>query len=219
MLLSVAAVATAWSSYQAARWNGEQAKTASRANARPRRGGARAGPGRGADRGRRGDVHPVGGRQRARRRGAARTSTRSGSATSSSRRSRRGWPPIRSSPPDAPPTPFAMDEYKLEAADEAEELDARGGGARRPGAPQHPAVDELHARRGAVRGVAVLRRHQHEARGARLADRAARDGHAGVPGDGGVDRDVPRSASRSTARREPTSARSAGRRRGGCRSR
>jgi len=33
VLLAVAAVATAWSSYQAARWNGEQAKTASRTNA------------------------------------------------------------------------------------------------------------------------------------------------------------------------------------------
>ena len=32
VLLSLAAVATAWSSYQAARWNGEQAKTASRVN-------------------------------------------------------------------------------------------------------------------------------------------------------------------------------------------
>jgi hypothetical protein len=33
LLLAVAAVATAWSSYQANRWNGEQAKTASRVNA------------------------------------------------------------------------------------------------------------------------------------------------------------------------------------------
>jgi hypothetical protein len=32
VLLAVAAVATAWSSYQATRWNGEQAKTASRVN-------------------------------------------------------------------------------------------------------------------------------------------------------------------------------------------
>ena len=31
-LLACAAVATAWSSYQATRWNGEQAKTASRVN-------------------------------------------------------------------------------------------------------------------------------------------------------------------------------------------
>jgi hypothetical protein len=33
LLLSVAAIATAWSSYQATRWNGEQAKAASRTNA------------------------------------------------------------------------------------------------------------------------------------------------------------------------------------------
>src|SRR6187549_3975777 len=33
VLLSLAVVGTAWSSYQAARWNGEQAKTATRANA------------------------------------------------------------------------------------------------------------------------------------------------------------------------------------------
>jgi hypothetical protein len=32
VLLALAAVATAWSSYQAVRWNGEQAKTASRVN-------------------------------------------------------------------------------------------------------------------------------------------------------------------------------------------
>ena len=33
LLLAIAAVATAWSSYQATRWNGEQAKAASRTNA------------------------------------------------------------------------------------------------------------------------------------------------------------------------------------------
>ena len=33
MLLAIAAVATAWSSYQATRWNGEQAKAASKTNA------------------------------------------------------------------------------------------------------------------------------------------------------------------------------------------
>ena len=33
ILLALAAVATAWSSYQASRWNGEQAKAASRTNA------------------------------------------------------------------------------------------------------------------------------------------------------------------------------------------
>jgi hypothetical protein len=33
VMLALAAVATAWSSYQATRWNGEQTKTASRVNA------------------------------------------------------------------------------------------------------------------------------------------------------------------------------------------
>jgi len=33
VLLSCAAVATAWSSYQATRWNGEQVKASSRTNA------------------------------------------------------------------------------------------------------------------------------------------------------------------------------------------
>src|SRR5262245_20959118 len=33
VLLAVAAVATAWASYQATRWNGEQSKAASRTNA------------------------------------------------------------------------------------------------------------------------------------------------------------------------------------------
>jgi len=33
VLLSLAAVATAWSGYQATRWNGEQAKASSRTNA------------------------------------------------------------------------------------------------------------------------------------------------------------------------------------------
>jgi hypothetical protein len=33
VLLALAAVATAWSSYQASRWNGEQANAFSRANA------------------------------------------------------------------------------------------------------------------------------------------------------------------------------------------
>jgi hypothetical protein len=33
LLLSLAAIATAWSSYQATRWNGDQAKAATRTNA------------------------------------------------------------------------------------------------------------------------------------------------------------------------------------------
>jgi hypothetical protein len=123
VLLSVAAVATAWSSYQAARWNGEQAKTASRNN------GVRV--------------------EAARAQGLAEAQTEVDvstfiqwvDATVSDNielqdfyedRFREEFKPafqawIDTDPlvaTDAPPTPFAMDEYKLDAAEEAEALDA-----------------------------------------------------------------------------------------------
>ena len=41
------------------------------------------------------------------------------------RRSTPGRPPIRSTNPDAPPTPFAMHEYQLASQQQADELDAR----------------------------------------------------------------------------------------------
>ena len=67
LLLAVAAVATAWSSYQANRWNGEQAKAASRTNAIRFEATREAAQGGYRDRGRRGHVHPVGGRAGERR--------------------------------------------------------------------------------------------------------------------------------------------------------
>ena len=63
VLLALAAVATAWSSYQANRWNGEQAKAAARVNAL-RIEAARPGTRRGPDPGRYRDVLPVGERHR-----------------------------------------------------------------------------------------------------------------------------------------------------------
>ena len=62
VLLVVAALGTSWSSYQATRWNGEQAKAASRTNAIriERRAGPR--PVAGPDPGRRRHVHRLGGR-------------------------------------------------------------------------------------------------------------------------------------------------------------
>ena len=123
VLLSVAAVATAWSSYQATRWNGEQAKAASRANA----------------------VRV----QAARASGLANSQTQVDVATfiqwvdaratgeadlesfyverfrDEFRPAFDAWlatDPLTNA--DAPPTPFAMDEYQLEAAAEAERLDA-----------------------------------------------------------------------------------------------
>jgi hypothetical protein len=123
LLLALAAVATAWSSYQATRWNGEQAKTSSRVNK------ARIDAARAAD--------------------LATSQTQVDIATliqwvdSYAREDEElarfyrtrfraefkpafaAWiaaRPLRS--PDAPPTPFAMRQYRLAAAAEAERLDA-----------------------------------------------------------------------------------------------
>ncbi len=124
VLLSVAAVATAWSSYQAARWNGEQAKTASRVNA------TRV--------------------EAARAQGLAEAQTEVDVATFIQwvdatahddlelkdfyeERFRDEFKPafeawLATDPlvtAGAPPTPFAMPEYELEADEQAKELDAQ----------------------------------------------------------------------------------------------
>lgn len=124
VLLALAAVATAWSSYQAARWNGEQAKTASASN-RTRIEAARAS-------------------------GLANSQTEVDVATFSQwvdayarkesfladfyfKRFRNEFKPavnawLATRPlrnPAAPLTPFAMPEYRLAAAAEAERLDRK----------------------------------------------------------------------------------------------
>lgn len=124
VLLALAAVATAWSSYQAARWNGEQAKAASAANK------ARI--------------------EAARASGLANTQTEVDVATFTQwvdayarresvladfyfKRFRQEFKPavnawLAARPlrnPDAPLTPFAMPEYRLAATAEAERLDGR----------------------------------------------------------------------------------------------
>jgi hypothetical protein len=123
VLLSVAAVATAWSSYQATRWNGEQARAASRTNA----------------------IRI----EAARAQGLAEAQTQVDVATFTSwvdayardetmladfyfKRFREEFKPavdawIAERPlrnPDAPLTPFAMPQYRLEATAEADRLDA-----------------------------------------------------------------------------------------------
>jgi hypothetical protein len=123
VLLALAAVATTWSSYQATRWNGEQAKAASRTNA-IRIDAARA-------------------------QGLAQAQTQVDVATFTQwvdayargetrlrdfyrERFREEFKPavdawLATRPlrnPDAPLTPFAMPQYKLAAAAEAERLDA-----------------------------------------------------------------------------------------------
>jgi hypothetical protein len=124
VLLSVAAVATAWSSYQATRWNGEQALAASRTNA----------------------IRV----QAARAQAEGESLTQVDVATfiqwvdADARddeelsafyelRFRDEFQPafdawLATDPledPDAPPTPFAMDEYRVAATEEAAELDRR----------------------------------------------------------------------------------------------
>jgi hypothetical protein len=123
VLLALAAVATAWSSYQATRWNGEQTKASSRTNALRF--------------------------QASRAAGLAESQTEVDVATfiqwvdatanedrelqefyldrfrPEFRRAFDAWEatdPLAN--PDAPPTPFAMDAYQLEARTEAERLDA-----------------------------------------------------------------------------------------------
>jgi hypothetical protein len=123
ILLAIAAVATAWSSYQANRWNGEQAKAASQTN------GIRI--------------------QAARAAGMANTQSQVDVATfiawadadlrgeddlaefyenryrEEFRTAFDAWmatDPLTN--PDAPPTPFAMPEYQVESRQEAERLDA-----------------------------------------------------------------------------------------------
>ena len=123
VLLVVAALATSWSSYQATRWNGEQAAAAGKTNA----------------------VRILA----ARADGLARSQTQVDVATfiAWADADQRGeteiaefyvsrfrpefhtayeaWLATRPlSNADAPPTPFAMDEYQVSAKDEAERLDA-----------------------------------------------------------------------------------------------
>jgi hypothetical protein len=125
VLLSVAAVATAWSSYQTTKWNGEQAKAASRANAVRFEATQSASL---ADSQTEVDV-------------ATFTQWIDANATGEDelaafylerfrdefRRAFDAWwamDPL--SNPTAPPTPFVMDEYRVEARTEAERLDAEG---------------------------------------------------------------------------------------------
>jgi hypothetical protein len=125
VLLSLAAVATAWSSYQATRWNGEQVKASSRSNALRIQASSAAGL---AESQTQVDVA---------------TFIQWVDATANGEdelaefyvdRFRPEFQPafeawLDTNPltnSDAPPTPFAMDEYQLEAATDAERLEAEG---------------------------------------------------------------------------------------------
>jgi hypothetical protein len=124
ILLALAAVATAWSSYQAARWNGEQAKTSSAVN-RARIEAARASDLANAQ----SEVDVATFSQWV----DAYARKESFLADFYFKRFRKEFKPavnawLATRPlrnPAAPLTPFAMPEYRLAATAEAERLDAR----------------------------------------------------------------------------------------------
>jgi len=124
VLLVVAAVATSWSSYQATRWNGEQAAAAGRTNAiriEASRADSLAEAQTEIDVATFiawAEADVTGDRELAtfvmdRFRDEFRPAFDAWTATA----------PLTN--PDAPPTPFAMDEYRLESQQQAAELDAR----------------------------------------------------------------------------------------------
>jgi hypothetical protein len=123
VLLSLAAVAIAWSGYQATRWNGEQAKAASRTNA-IRIDAARASSLASAQT----QVDVATFVQWIDARATGDTAL----ASFYRERFRREFKPAFAawlatrplSNPDAPPTPFAMRQYRLASAAEAARLDA-----------------------------------------------------------------------------------------------
>ena len=169
VLLALAAVATAWSGYQATRWNGEQTKAASPYERDPDRRRAAQGL---AEAQKEVDVATfiqwV----------DAYAHRETELTTFYERRFRAEFKPafdawLATRPltnPNAPLTPFVMPQYRLAAEEGGRGARRRGGGVGRHGPAQHPARVELHPRRRAVLGRA-LRRHEHEARRRRASAR------------------------------------------------
>ena len=124
VLLVLAAVATSWSSYQATRWNGEQAAAAGRTNAVRIEASRADGL---ADAQTQVDVATFIAWVEADRTGDTRlASIIQDRFRDEFRPAFDAWTataPLTN--PDAPPTPFAMDEYQLRSQQQADELDAR----------------------------------------------------------------------------------------------
>ena len=189
MLLAVATVATAWSGYQSTRWNGEQAKAGARANALRIESAKFAGLANtqtvvdvsvftdwvnayAEDKTELADFYFTRFRKEFKPAVAAWIATR----------------PLKN--PNAPPTPFAMPQYRLEARAESERLSAEAEVFGGTGAARHPARVELRARRRPVCVVALLRRHEHQVGIAETARCDALDRVYGLHPHRRVDRDL-----------------------------
>ena len=107
--------------------------------------------------------------------------------------------------PNAPPTPFAMPQYKLAGARAGGPARGAGGGLRRPSAPQHPARIQLRARCRPVRVRAVLRGHEHQAQGAEAPRRDALRRLHRLPPYRDLDRKLTRQPERLSATASPGS--------------
>jgi hypothetical protein len=161
VLLALAAVATAWSSYQASRWNGEQAQAASRANA-SRTNAARAAALASSQT----QIDVATFIQWVN----ARELHRNGLADFYRLRFRSEFKPafaawLATRPfvnPAAPSTPFAMPSYRLKAKAEADRLEAKGRGGIRAVEGCQSACRQLHARGRALRVGPLHRRAQHQ---------------------------------------------------------
>ena len=162
MLLAAATVATAWASYQSARWHGEQARAQSASIA------ARVESTRAANvANRQGQIDVALFTQWVD--AYARNETEL--ATFYDKRFRPEFQPafdawVATRPrrnPSAPLSPFAMPQYKLAATAAADRLEVKAAASSERAGAIHPARRRLLAGRRAVRLGAVLRGHQHPA--------------------------------------------------------
>ncbi len=92
--------------------------------------------------------------------------------------------------PNAPLTPFAMPQYKLEGARGGRAARGTGGRVGHHRATERAALDQLRARGRAVRHRALLRRDEHQAAHPAARRRDADDRHRRVRVDARVDRRV-----------------------------
>ena len=186
VLLAVATVATAWSGYQSTRWNGEQAKAGGRANALRIESAKAAGLANAQS-----GVDVATFTQWANAYSLRQTEL----ADFYFKRFRPEFKPavdawVATRPlknPAAPPTPFAMPQYRLAARAQADQLEAQANATAAQVVRVHPALVELRPRRRPVRVGAVLRRHQHEAHltagcASRCSRSAARSSSSPPPG-------------------------------------
>ena len=186
-LLALATVATAWSGYQASRWNGEQAKAGARANAARIESARAAGL---ANAQKQVDVATFIAWADAYAHGDARlTGFYSDRFRKEFKPAVEAWiatKPLKNR--NAPLTPFVMPQYRLAEQTKADILEQESERFAAGARGVHPALHELRARRRSLRDRALLRRHEREAPVAPDPDHAPRPRSRGLHRRGRLDR-------------------------------